>query len=77
MLFSTQLILNHLKSGGQYRALRGSIWSVTPAQFAVFYYGQFERFFHYSLIGTRKMYKVEPFEWLKNTLEIIPTHPIN
>jgi transposase len=31
----------------------------------------------YSLIGTCKMHGVEPFAWLKNVLEIIPTHPIN
>ena len=31
----------------------------------------------YSLIGTCKMHGVEPFAWLKNTLEILPTHPIN
>jgi len=31
----------------------------------------------YSLIGTCKMHGVEPFAWLKNVLETIPTHPIN
>jgi len=31
----------------------------------------------YSLIGTCKMHGVEPFAWLKNVLEIIPSHPIN
>jgi len=31
----------------------------------------------YSLIGTCKLHGIEPFAWLKNTLEIMPTHPIN
>jgi len=31
----------------------------------------------YSLIGTCKMHGVESFAWLKNVLEIMPTHPIN
>jgi transposase len=31
----------------------------------------------YSLLGTCKLQGVNPFNWLKNVLEIIPTHPIN
>jgi len=31
----------------------------------------------YSLLGTCKLHDVNPFEWLKNVLETIPTHPIN
>jgi transposase len=31
----------------------------------------------YSLLGTCKMHNIEPYGWLKNTLEKIPTHPIN
>jgi hypothetical protein len=31
----------------------------------------------YSLMGTCKLHGVNPFDWLKNILEIIPAHPIN
>ena len=31
----------------------------------------------YSLLGTCKLHGVNPFNWLKNVLEIIPSHPIN
>ena len=31
----------------------------------------------YSLLGTCKMHGVEPYTWLRNTLEKIATHPIN
>jgi hypothetical protein len=31
----------------------------------------------YSLMGTCKLHGVNPFDWLKNVLEIIPAHPIN
>jgi transposase len=31
----------------------------------------------YSLLGTAKMHGIEPYNWLRNTLEIIATHPIN
>ena len=31
----------------------------------------------YSLLGTCKMHGVEPYAWLRNTLEKIATHPIN
>jgi len=31
----------------------------------------------YSLLGTCKLHGINPFQWLKNILEIIPTHPIN
>jgi transposase len=31
----------------------------------------------YSLLGTCKMHGVEPFQWLKETLEKISDHPIN
>jgi transposase len=31
----------------------------------------------YSLLGTCKMHVVEPYTWLRNTLEKIATHPIN
>ena len=31
----------------------------------------------YSLLGTCKMHGIEPYNWLRNTLEIIATHPIN
>jgi len=31
----------------------------------------------YSLLGTCKLHGVNPFAWLKNILEIIPSHPIN
>jgi transposase len=31
----------------------------------------------YSFIGTCKINDVNPFEWLKNTLETIPQHPVN
>ena len=31
----------------------------------------------YSLMGTYKLHGVNPFDWLKNVLEIIPAHPIN
>ena len=31
----------------------------------------------YSLLGTCKMHGIEPFIWLRNTLEKIATHPIN
>jgi transposase len=31
----------------------------------------------YSLLGTCKLHSVNPFDWLKNVLEIIPAHPIN
>ncbi|NJO24658.1 MAG: IS66 family transposase [Bacteroidia bacterium] len=31
----------------------------------------------YSLLGTCKMHGIEPYGWLKNTLEKIPAHPIN
>lgn len=30
----------------------------------------------YSLMGTCKMHGIEPYNWLRNTLEIIATHPI-
>jgi len=31
----------------------------------------------YSLMGTCKLHGVNPFDWLKNVLEIITAHPIN
>jgi transposase len=31
----------------------------------------------YSLLGTCKLHDINPFSWLKNVLEIIPSHPIN
>ena len=31
----------------------------------------------YSFIGTCKINDINPFEWLKNTLETIPQHPVN
>jgi transposase len=31
----------------------------------------------YSLLGTCKLHGVNPFTWLKNVLEVIPSHPIN
>jgi hypothetical protein len=31
----------------------------------------------YSLLGTCKLYGVEPFAWLRNTLEKIASHPTN
>jgi len=31
----------------------------------------------YSLLGTCKMHGIEPYTWLKNVLEKMPTHPIN
>ena len=31
----------------------------------------------YSLLGTCKMHGIEPYSWLRNTLEIIANHPIN
>ena len=31
----------------------------------------------YSLLGTCKMHDIEPYTWLRDTLETIPTHPIN
>ncbi len=31
----------------------------------------------YSLMGTCKLNDINPFDWLKNVLEIIPSHPIN
>jgi transposase len=31
----------------------------------------------YSLMGTCKLHNINPFSWLKNILEIIPSHPIN
>lgn len=31
----------------------------------------------YSFLGTCKINGVNPFEWLRNTLEKIPTHPVN
>ena len=31
----------------------------------------------YSLLGTCKMHGVEPYTWLRNTLEKIASHPIN
>lgn len=31
----------------------------------------------YSLLGTCKMHGIEPYSWLRNTLEKIATHPIN
>src|SRR5580698_1170394 len=31
----------------------------------------------YSLMGTCKLHDVNPFIWLKNILETIPSHPIN
>ena len=31
----------------------------------------------YSLMGTCKLHGINPFDWLKNVLEIIPAHPIN
>ena len=31
----------------------------------------------YSLLGTCKLHDINPFEWLKKVLEIIPSHPIN
>jgi hypothetical protein len=31
----------------------------------------------YSLMGTCKLHGVNPFDWIKNVLEIIPAHPIN
>jgi hypothetical protein len=31
----------------------------------------------YSLLGTCKLHDINPFDWLKNVLEVIPTYPIN
>jgi transposase len=31
----------------------------------------------YSLLGTCKLHGINPFDWLKRTLETIPSHPIN
>jgi hypothetical protein len=31
----------------------------------------------YSLLGTCKLHKINPFVWLKNVLQRIPVHPIN
>jgi len=31
----------------------------------------------YSLLGTCKLHGINPFTWLKQILQIIPTHPIN
>ncbi len=31
----------------------------------------------YSLFGTCKLHGIEPYGWLKNTLQKIPSHPIN
>jgi transposase len=31
----------------------------------------------YSLLGTCKLYEINPFIWLKNVLQIMPTYPIN
>jgi hypothetical protein len=31
----------------------------------------------YSLMGTCKLHDINPFDWLKNVLEVLPTHPIN
>ena len=31
----------------------------------------------YSLLGTCKLHGVNPFDWLKHVLEIMPSHPIN
>lgn len=31
----------------------------------------------YSFLGTCKINDINPFEWLRNTLEIIPKHPVN
>jgi transposase len=31
----------------------------------------------YSLMGTCKLHGVNPFDWLKNVLEVLPSHPIN
>ena len=31
----------------------------------------------YSLLGTCKMHGIEPYQWLKNVLEVIADHPIN
>jgi hypothetical protein len=31
----------------------------------------------YSLLGTCKLHGINPYAWLRNLLEIIPTHPIN
>jgi hypothetical protein len=31
----------------------------------------------YSLMGTCKLHDINPFSWLKNVLEIIPSHSIN
>lgn len=31
----------------------------------------------YSLLGTCKINSINPFEWLQNTLEKIPSHPVN
>ena len=31
----------------------------------------------YSLFGTCKMHGIEPYGWLKNVLQKIPSHPIN
>jgi hypothetical protein len=31
----------------------------------------------YSMMGTCKLHDVNPFDWFKQVLEIIPSHPIN
>jgi transposase len=31
----------------------------------------------YSLVGTCKLQDINPFSWLKNMLEIIPSYPVN
>ncbi|MBA2745072.1 MAG: transposase domain-containing protein [Flavisolibacter sp.] len=31
----------------------------------------------YSLLGTCKLHKIEPYQWLKSVLERIADHPIN
>src|SRR6267154_946740 len=31
----------------------------------------------YSFLGTCKINNVNPFDWLRDTLEIIPAHPVN
>ena len=31
----------------------------------------------YSFLGTCKLNDIEPYEWLKSTLEKIPDHPVN
>jgi len=31
----------------------------------------------YSFLGTCKINKVNPFNWMRDTLEIIPAHPVN